>query len=249
MAETTLYHFMMSVCSMKTRLGLAEMEVPYQSREVDIGFKLENFEPWYVKLNPRAVVPTLQDDSTVVTDSAKILRYAASKWRPAMLGDGAHRNRVEDWVRSGDGVNLQVITYAFNGVPRGPELLEARLARSLEYQTKYPELAEVYRAVHQRILNHKSSAAAKPDVAKALAALDTTLGRLDADLERAPFIGGETYSIADVIWTVILARLILLKRPEVAPERFSHVKAYYDRMTKRPSFATAKVMPVWVGGI
>ena len=249
MPGTTLYHYLMSVCSMKTRLGLAEMEVPYRSREVDIGFTLENFEPWYVKLNPRAVVPTLQDDSTVVTDSAKILRYAAAKWRPAMLGEGAGRNLVEDWVRSGDGVNLQVITYAFNGVPRGAELLEARLARSREYQAKYPELADIYGAVHQRILNHKSSAAAKPDVARALAELDSTLGRLDAHLEGAPFIGGASYSIADVIWTVILARLHLLKRPEVSPEKFSHVSAYYDRMTKRTSFAAAKVQPVWVGGI
>jgi tetrachloro-p-hydroquinone reductive dehalogenase len=234
---------------MKTRLGLAEMNVPYRSHEVDIGFALENFEPWYVKLNPRAVVPTLQDDSTVVTDSAKILRYAAAKWQPAMLGAAARRAEVEDWVKAGDGVNLQTITYAFNGVPRGAELLEARLARSHEYQMKYPELGDIYAAVNRRILSHKASAAAKPDVARALTELDSTLGRLDGRLERSPFIGGESYSIADVIWTVVLARLHLLKRPEVSPEKFSHVSAYYDRMTKRPSFADAKVQPVWVGGI
>jgi tetrachloro-p-hydroquinone reductive dehalogenase len=249
MAETTLYHYLMSVCSMKTRLGLAEMNVPYHSREVDIGFALENFEPWYVKLNQRAVVPTLQDDSTVVNDSAKILHYAAAKWRPAMLGEGSHRKIVEDWVGSGDGVNLQVITYAFKGVPRGAELLEARLARSLEYQAKYPELADTYAAIHRRIQNHKSSAAAKPDVAKALAELDSVLGRMNSHLEGSPFIGGKSYSIADVIWTVILARLHLLKKPEVSPDKFSHIAGYYQRMTERPSFAAAKVQPVWVGGI
>ncbi len=249
MAEPTLYHYLMSVCSMKTRLGLTEMQVPYRSHEVDIGFKLENFEPWYVKLNPRAVVPTLQDDPTVVTDSAKILRYAAGKWAPAMLGEGAHRAAVEEWLRSGDGVNLQVITYAFNGVPRGAELLEARLARSLEYKAKNPELAGVYDSIYKRILNHKSGAAAKPEVTHALGELDATLGRLDARLKDAPFIGGNSYSIADVIWTVILARLYLLKRPEVSPDNFKNVAAYYKRMSERPSFTAAKVQPVWVGGI
>ena len=249
MAEPTLYHFLMSVCSMKTRLALTEMNVPYRSHEVDIGFKLENFEPWYVKLNPRAVVPTLEDNTTVITDSAKIIRYAASKWAPAMLGDAANRSAVDEWFRIGDGVNLQVITYAFNGVPRGPELLEARLQRSLEYKAKYPEMADVYDAVHRRILNHKASAAAKPDVTRALSELDSTLGRLDARVTGAPFIGGPSYSIADVIWTVVLARLYLLKRPEVSPDNFANVAAYYKRMSERPSFAAAKVQPVWVGGI
>jgi tetrachloro-p-hydroquinone reductive dehalogenase len=249
MAEPMLYHYLMSVCSMKTRLGLTEMNVPYQSHEVDIGFKLENFEPWYVRLNPRAVVPTLQDDSTVVTDSARILRYAAQKWALTMLGEGADRNAVEDWVRSGDAVNLQVITYAFNGVPRGAELLEARLARSLEYKAKHPELADIYDSVHQRIQNHKTSAASKPDVTRALGELDATLGRLDARLKDAPFVGGNSHSIADVIWTVILARLYLLKRPEVSPDKFAKVATYYKRMSERPSFAAAKVQPTWVGGI
>jgi tetrachlorohydroquinone reductive dehalogenase len=228
---------------------MAEMGVPYRSHEVDIGFKLENFEPWYVKLNPRAVVPTLQDDSTVVTDSAQILRYAAKKWAPSMLGEGPRSAEVEDWVRAGDSVNLQVITYAFKGVPRGDELLEARLARSLEYKAKYPELAATYDAVHKRIQNHKAGAAAQSDVARALRDLDATLTRLDGRLAGSPFMGGESYSIADVIWTVILARLYLLKRPEVSPDRYANVTAYYQRMTARPSFAAAKVNPVWVGGI
>ncbi len=249
MAEPTLYHYAMSVCSMKTRLGMAEMGVPYRSHEVDIGFKLENFEPWYVRLNPRAVVPTLQDEGMIVTDSARILRYAAKKWAPAMLGEGPRTAEVENWVQTGDGVNLQVITYAFKGVPRGDELLEARLARSLEYQAKYPELAATYAAVHQRIENHKAGAAAQSDVTRAFKDLDATLVRLDGRLAGSAFIGGASYSIADVIWTVILARLHLLKRPEVSPDRYANVAAYYKRMSERPSFAAAKVNPVWVGGI
>ena len=54
----TLYHYWSSVCSQKARMCLAEKQIAWESRHVDI-FRFENYSDWYTKLNPKNVVPTL----------------------------------------------------------------------------------------------------------------------------------------------------------------------------------------------
>ena len=56
-----LYHYWSSVCSQKVRMCLAEKSLDWESRHVDI-FAFENYEPAYTRLNPKAVVPTLDYD-------------------------------------------------------------------------------------------------------------------------------------------------------------------------------------------
>jgi glutathione S-transferase len=53
-----LYHHGMSVCAAKVRFALGENKIAWESRYVDL-HKGDQFAPDYVKLNPKAVVPTL----------------------------------------------------------------------------------------------------------------------------------------------------------------------------------------------
>ena len=41
------------------RLALEEAGVEYRSRAMDIGSQMEHLEPWYIRINKFAVVPTL----------------------------------------------------------------------------------------------------------------------------------------------------------------------------------------------
>ena len=70
----TLYHYWSSVCSQKVRMCLAEKAIDWESRHVDI-FTFENYEPAYTKLNPKAVVPTLDHDGHILIESNIILEY------------------------------------------------------------------------------------------------------------------------------------------------------------------------------
>jgi glutathione S-transferase len=53
---------------------LAEKGVPWESQHVDI-FRFENYEPWYTKLNPKAVVPTMDHDGRILIESNVMLEY------------------------------------------------------------------------------------------------------------------------------------------------------------------------------
>ena len=54
----TLYHNDMSSCAQKVRPCLAEKGLKWENKHLDLRAG-EHQQDWYVKLNPRAVVPTL----------------------------------------------------------------------------------------------------------------------------------------------------------------------------------------------
>src|SRR5690606_35009157 len=114
MDDVTLYHALPSLCSQKVRLALAEKGVAYRAREVDIGPSMENYEPWYVRLNPRGVVPTLQHGDRVVTDSARILRYIDANFPgPALLPAEIEARAVaEALLDRQDRLRLRELSYA-----------------------------------------------------------------------------------------------------------------------------------------
>jgi glutathione S-transferase len=83
-----LYHNDMSSCAQKVRLCLAEKALEWESRHLDLRAG-EHQQPWYIKLNPRAVVPTLIDDETVIPESNVINEYLDDRFpeRPLRPSD------------------------------------------------------------------------------------------------------------------------------------------------------------------
>ena len=69
-----LYHDWRSFCSIKVRLCLAEKQLPWESRFIDL-MKLEHTSPEYLKLNPNGVVPTLVHDGIAIQESTVINEY------------------------------------------------------------------------------------------------------------------------------------------------------------------------------
>ena len=71
----TLYHFNYSIYSQKIRMVLEEKNVSdWESKEVDL-FNGGQFDPEYLKLNPKGVVPTLLHNECVMTESTLIIEY------------------------------------------------------------------------------------------------------------------------------------------------------------------------------
>ena len=248
MSQLTLYHYPMSICSQKVRLCLAELQLPFEGRVVDIGFGMENFEPWYVRLNPAGVVPTLRDGQRIVTNSAKILHYLALRSGSGLPRDARQRAETERWVGVADAIPLHAISYSRGGIPRGDELLEKRLARIAELRTSNPTLADTYDALHVRVSKLQSSAQSFRESGTAVQELEMRLDDLNGVVKNNAFIAADTYSIADVMWTVTLARMDMLGLHAQLQARPA-VSAYYQRVSERPSFAAASIQRSWKGNI
>ena len=74
-----LYLFQASGNAYKVRILLGLLNVPYERVVLD-NKKQEHKQPAYLKINPRGEVPAIEDNGTVIWDSAACLAYLARKY-------------------------------------------------------------------------------------------------------------------------------------------------------------------------
>ena len=74
MSELILYDFGNSVCCQKVRITLRAKGLEWKAIPVNL-FTAEQYDPKYLKLNPKGVVPTLVHDGKPVIESTLICEY------------------------------------------------------------------------------------------------------------------------------------------------------------------------------
>ena len=98
-----LYHHGSSVCAAKVRIYLAEKGIEWSGHYIDI-LKGEQFDPAYIKLNPKAVVPTLLHNDNVICDSTVICEYLENTFpeMPLRPEDPFQIAKVMEWTKAVD---------------------------------------------------------------------------------------------------------------------------------------------------
>jgi glutathione S-transferase len=98
-----LYTHPLSPCAQKVRMVLAEKNLDWQRRHISLADK-ENLEPWYLKLNPLGVVPTLVDGGRPVIESSIICEYLEDAYPEIRLcPEGLHeRADMRFWMKHVD---------------------------------------------------------------------------------------------------------------------------------------------------
>ena len=85
-----LYHSINSVCAQKIRLALNEKKLPCSEHLMKLNG--DQFDPAYLKLNPNGVVPTLDHNGKIVTDSSVIIdRRGQRRWKRPAVDQRCHR--------------------------------------------------------------------------------------------------------------------------------------------------------------
>ena len=103
MPEVVLYYLPGSLCSQKVKLALIEASIDFTAKVVELA-KCENYEEWYLKLNPKGVVPTLVVNGEPICDSAVIIQYIANRLCNHSNGFGTSRSRRRSSIaRNPDG--------------------------------------------------------------------------------------------------------------------------------------------------
>lgn len=237
MSEIILYDHRASICSQMARLALVEKGVTFARREIDIMETGEQFESWYVALNPKAVVPTLKIGDEVVTDTIAIVHRVQELDGPDLSGDDS----TDDWLRAIMGLHYGVLLYRnrLNADGTAPQIVQR--GRMLErLRDARPDLEDLVAARLdgnrrlRELLRDRASTEAHVD--KALTLID----RMAAALENSRCLSGDDYSLADCFATAALARFRIhgLARHWAG----TALEGYYAAMRERPSFAGAEVI-------
>ena len=102
--EFELYHNALSLCSMKSRLCLAELQIPYKSHPIDLveTGAYQNIRAPFLRINPGGTVPVLLHNGHPVYESHEQIRYAAEHaptGSPRLVPESPElREEMERWI-------------------------------------------------------------------------------------------------------------------------------------------------------
>jgi len=243
MPDLILYHVPPSFYSQIARLGLRELGVPFLEKVVAPGPPtFESYAPWYMALNPMGTVPTLLHGDQAVPDSEQIIRYAEANLSEETLTPThpLESEKMEEWIQKLGEVPIRELSYgADNTRSLGQRVNRMRLKNLSRRKEKNPALASMYERKLEDISGF-SQRAMDPKILQAhLERVDLILDEMDHWLKSHLWLAGDSYSLADTVWTVGVARLRMLHL-EPLTERV-HLADWYERVRSRPSFEAADV--------
>jgi glutathione S-transferase len=254
-----LYHFAMSLCSQKVRQALEEAQVPWESHPILLSAE-EQYDPDYVRINSRCVVPTLVRDGKVTTDSENILRYVANHLNrgaqliPARADEAAN---MQEFLGLADALFVEVLTYGdlpgmkkpyfIKKLGRGSHEKKVELLTSLaEKHANDPYLKTAYEGKLSIVQSTIEALHSKDQLLAIMAETRNVIERLGRQLEAGPFQQGgwlcsETISLADIEWGVVLYRFKWIGLGDYLWSNNPHVARYTSQLFSRPSFQSGVV--------
>ena len=259
--EFELYHNSLSLCSMKSRLCLEELQIPYKSHPIDLieTGAYENIRAPFLAVNPGGTVPVLVHQGHPVYESHEQIRYAsrfASEGSPSLVPDDPGlRAEMEKWIDlsslTDDPINNGHLSVG-NAVPGQTLPLFAAMIEKIPYWKIAEGLLfhfDKYRPlvfVAMKIRGIEKIQAIAPMVAVIAKSRRQMHGHFDAleeqlDRSKGPWLLGDPYTLADVSWLVIFERLRQTDALEVfaSETRRPATFAYWNRLAARPAYRTA----------
>jgi tetrachloro-p-hydroquinone reductive dehalogenase len=229
---------------MIARLALAEAAVAYEPVYLDIHFRKSQQLPGYVRLNPNMTVPTLVLGDRILDQSRDIAEHALG------VGEATRGDETRAWLDRHYALPIEQLTFgrllARNRLARlmVPRYLDATRRRLLARAKENPDLAEVYEAraaafaERRRVLD--PAAAARVAEERRVQAIEL-MDRLEQTLrDGRAVIVPPAYGVADVVFTVLLARMEFAGLGAEIPQRPALAR-YWRAVQARPSFAAADI--------
>jgi glutathione S-transferase len=231
-------HFAGSSCSQKLRIFLNLKGIEWESHPVDL-FTNENFQPWFLGINPRGLVPVLVHDGAVHIESNDIIQYLEKTFPTPRLVPAGHENEVAALLKHEDDLHLDLRTLSFRFVfnPPGPPKPAASLesyaangagtVRGTKDREKQIQIEFWQRAAKEGFTDERARASAQK--------FRTEFDGLDKKLAGSRYLMGDELSVVDIAWFIYTFRLSLAGYPFA--RLHPHVSAWEEKLRTRPEFA------------
>ena len=205
----------------------------------------ENFQPWFLGINPRGLVPVLVHDGAVHIESNDIIQYLEQKFPTPALIPAGHENEVAALLKHEDDLHLDLRTLSFRfvfnppGPPKPAAMLESYAAngtgtvRGVKDRDKEIQIEFWQRAAKEGFTDERARASAH----KFRVAFDA----LDRQLAQHSYLMGDSLSVLDIAWLIYANRLSLGGYPFA--RLHPRVAMWMEKLRARPEFAKEIAMP------
>lgn len=230
-----LYHGNTSVCSVKVRIGLAEKQLEWDSKLLNLP-KGEQHDPEYLKINPNGVVPTLIDGDLIVTESSVILEYAdeLSPHNPLMPSGKAARTLTKIWLLRCLDIHAAINTMTFSTVKR-QEILAKNTPD--EIAISIAKMPNPFAAEKRKELIEKGLTSSH--VTAAFFTLHQMFKDMQLALQKSKWLAGDQFSLPDVSLIAYVDRLESLGMAGLWTKHTPLVGDWLNAAQARPSYSAA----------
>ena len=231
----TLFDFGNSVCCQKVRITMRAKGLSWEPVKVDL-FKTEQYDPKYLKLNPKGVVPTLVHNGKSIIESTLICEYIDETFKqpPYLIpAEPWRQSRMRLWSKMVDeGLHDGVTEISFSAMFRErmknmpPEVREKRFRNVGD-----PRRTDRFKSTYEYGVK-------SPFVAHGIAAYERAFQTLESTLaeHKGPWILGSDPTLADINLMPYAARLDYLGLLDLWIKDRPHAKAWWNTARDWPSF-------------
>lgn len=239
-----LLHAQSSSCSQKVRIVLGLKGVPWESHLIDLRGN-ENWQPWFLGINPRGLVPVLVHDGVVHIESNDILVYLDRTFPTPRLIPEGQENAVGALLRHEDELHLDLRTLSFRFLARraGPYKSEAAMRSYLENGSEtVGGIKDDEKALQAAFWERAGREGFPDDMVRASAQrFRAEFDKLDRTLAGQPYLLGGQLSVLDVAWFIYSNRLASCGYPFA--RLHPHVHAWAERLRAQPGIAREIALP------
>ena len=206
-----LFHYQGSSCSQKTRIFLRLKNIPWESHYIDLREK-EQWQPWYLGINPRGLVPALVLDGEVHIESNDIIALLDRRFPENRLIPEGMEDQIGQLLQQEDDLHLDIRTLNFRFTqPRGIVPRTAEDIRNLrEGGSGTVQGARDPERDHQAAFweNVLENGLTDEAVRAALDRFRAALDELEERLEEHPYLLGDDLTILDIAWFIYVMKLL-----------------------------------------
>lgn len=229
-----LYKAGNSICTQKVFITLDEKGLDYDTQDLNL-FKNEQYDPAYLKLNPKGVVPTLDHDGRIIVESTLICEYLDDMFAdPSLVPEDAYgRAQMRVWSKYIDeGIFEATRELSFSAVFRE----KMKTLTEEQRQERFTNVGDATRG--ERFRSTYEKGVESTYVFQAIASYEKLFKNLERTLEEGggPWVLGEKYSLADINLMPYVARIEYLTLLPIWIEDRPRVQEWWVRAKQRPSY-------------
>ncbi len=225
-----LYNAPQSTCSQRVRFVFNAKKLPFDEVKLNL-LAGDQLKPDYLKLNPNGVVPTLDHDGAIVTDSTVITEYLdevapADSFTPEQPVARARMRALMHFIDEMPAASVRVPTFNLAFLPSFQKMSREDFVAMAESK---PLRKEFMMAMGQ-------SGFPKAEMDAALARLRRSYERMDAEIAASggPWLLGKQITLADVAAMPALVRMNDLNFADW--QDLPRVVTWFDNIRSQPAF-------------
>ncbi len=242
-----LIHFRNSTCSQKVRIFLNLKGIQWHSHPLNL-LRQENYQPWFLGINPRGLVPVLIHDGQIHIESNDILTHIEACFTTPVLIPPEHAAVIRTGLAAEDRLHLDIraLTMRFL-TPKSVALKRPDLLRRYAQHTgTIAGAPDPHKAVEVEFWRNFAARGITDDqVCCAVENFREAYTEFDRQLQSGEFLCGNKVSVLDIAWFIYTHRLTAAGYPfaELHPQ----VHHWYRGLLAQAAFAREVSLPGAVG--